>query len=109
MDPLPNVHPSEVLREEFLVPFGLSQYRLAKLIGVPEGRVSAICRTNRAVTADTALRLALLFGTSPGFWLSLQADFDVEEAARKAGPELARIERWRPVSDHDVAGELLAE
>ena len=69
----------------------------AKLIGVPEGRVSAICRGKRSVTADTALRLARLFGTSPGFWLSLQADYDVEEAASRAGAELMQIEPWHPL------------
>jgi len=92
MERLPNIHPGEVLREEFLVPLKLSQYRLAKLIRVPEGRVSSICRGKRAVTADTALRLARLFGTSAGFWLALQADYDMEEALLKVRGELAQIE-----------------
>jgi addiction module HigA family antidote len=91
MERLPNIHPGEVLREEFLVPHGISQYRLAKLIGVPEARVSAICQGKRAVSADTALRLARVFGTTPGFWLGLQADYDLEEAAHKAEAALARI------------------
>ena len=73
MNRLPNIHPGEVLREEFLIPLGISQYRLAKEIGVPEPRISAICRGKRAITADTALRLARFFGTSAGFWLGLQS------------------------------------
>jgi len=79
---LRNIHPGEVLREEFLIPLGVTQYRLAKEIGVTEARISAICSGKRSVTADTALRLAAFFGTSSGFWLGLQADYDTEEAAR---------------------------
>ncbi len=83
MNRLPNIHPGEVLREEFLIPLGISQYRLAKEIGVPEPRISAICRGKRAITADTALRLARFFGTSAGFWLGLQADYDTEDYYHK--------------------------
>jgi antitoxin HigA-1 len=87
MERLPNIHPGEVLREEFLIPFGLSQYRLAKAIGVPEARISAICAGKRAITADTALRLSRFFGTSAGFWLGLQADYDRKKpCARQATP-----------------------
>ena len=89
-----NIHPGEVLREEFLIPLGLSQYRLAKEIGVTEARISAICSGKRAITADTALRLAAFFGTSSSFWLGLQADYDTEEAARTLAGELARINRF---------------
>jgi antitoxin HigA-1 len=92
MNRLPNIHPGEVLREEFLKPMGISQYRLAKAISVPAMRISEICAGKRAVTADTALRLARAFGTSPGFWLGLQADYDMEEAAKAAGDSLDRIE-----------------
>jgi addiction module HigA family antidote len=67
MNKLPNIHPGEVLREEFLIPMGISQYRLAKEIAVPEPRISAICNGMRAITADTAVRLARFFGTSAGF------------------------------------------
>ncbi len=77
-----NVHPGEVLVEEFLEPLGLSQYRLAKAIRVPLTRTAEICRGRRAVTADTALRLARFFGTSPKFWLGLPEDHDLEAAAR---------------------------
>ena len=80
MKKLPNIHPGEVLLEEFLRPMGVSQYRLAKDIGVPQIRISAICKGARSVTADTAVRLARYFGTSAGFWMALQADYDTEEA-----------------------------
>ena len=91
MERLPNIHPGEVLLEEFLKPMGISQYRLAKVIGVPAMRISEICAGKRAVTADTALRLARAFGTTPGFWLGLQADYDTEEARKAAGESLDRI------------------
>ncbi|GIK25776.1 MAG: transcriptional regulator [Betaproteobacteria bacterium] len=90
---LPNIHPGEVLREEFLVPLGISQYRLAKAIGVAPIRVGEICAGRRSVTADSALRLSRALGTTPGFWLGLQADYDTEEALAKAGPQLDAIER----------------
>lgn len=88
---LRNIHPGEVLREEFLLPFGISQYRLAKEIGVTEGRISAICSGKRAITADTSLRLAAFFGTSSGFWMGLQADYDTEEAAKELFGVLSQI------------------
>jgi len=95
---LRNIHPGEVLREEFLLPLGISQYRLAKEIGVTEARVSAICSGKRAVTADSALRLAAFFGTTSGFWLGLQADYDTEEAAKELSGELAQIHRFEPIA-----------
>lgn len=98
MDRLPNIHPGEILLEEFLVPLGLTQYRLAHEIGVGEARISAICTGKRAVTADTALRLSAFFGTTPGFWLGLQADYDTEEAARTLKDDLSRIHRFDPQS-----------
>jgi antitoxin HigA-1 len=82
---LPNIHPGAVLREEFLTPLGLSQYALAKAIGVPAPRISQIRAGQRAITADTALRLARFFNTSEGFWLGPQADFDLEAARLKLG------------------------
>ncbi|MDA8160583.1 MAG: HigA family addiction module antitoxin [Desulfobacteraceae bacterium] len=91
MDRLPNIHPGEVLLEEFLKPMGISRYRLAKAIEVPAMRIGEICAGKRSITADTALRLARAFGTTPGFWLGLQADYDTEEAARAAGDSLLRI------------------
>jgi addiction module HigA family antidote len=78
---LKNVHPGDVLAEEFLSPFGISAYRLAKDIGIPQTRVSEILKGNRRITADTALRLSKYFGNSAKFWLGLQDDFDLEEEA----------------------------
>jgi addiction module HigA family antidote len=92
---LDNVHPGEVLLEEFLVPMGISQNKLARDIGVPPRRINEIVHGNRAVTADTALRLARYFGTSEGFWMGLQADYDLEEARERLGARLERDVRPR--------------
>ena len=90
MKTLPPVHPGEVLLEDFMKPLGLSQYRVAQDIGVPPLRISQIVRGKRAVTADTALRLARYFDTTPGIWLRLQARYDLEVAQQKIGDEIAR-------------------
>ena len=74
-----NIHPGEILLEEFLVPFNISAYKLSKDIDIPQTRVSEIIKGNRRITADTALRLSRYFGNSPKFWLGLQDDFDLEE------------------------------
>ena len=92
MDRINNIHPGEVLREEFLIPMRISQYRLAQQIGVPDMRISEICAGKRCITADTALRLGRAFGTTPGFWMALQADYETEEILREHGEELARIQ-----------------
>ena len=97
---LPPVHPGEILQEEFLKPFGISQYRLAKDTRVPARRVNEIVHGTRAVTADTALRLARYFGTSAAFWMNLQARYDLEVHKDRLG---ARIEREVPVPDLDAA------
>ncbi len=91
MKKLPNIHPGDVLQEEFLVPMGISAYRLAKDIGIPQTRVSQIIKGERRVTADTALRLAKYFGNSAKFWLGLQDDFDLEEERKGKEKELANI------------------
>ncbi len=91
MNRLPNIHPGEVLKEEFLEPMGISQYRLAKAIAVQPIRISEICSGKRAITADTALRLSRALGTTPGFWLGLQADYDTEEVERTLGTRLDQI------------------
>ena len=75
---LPPIHPGEILREEFLEPMGISQYRLAKDISVPPRRINEIVHGKRSVTADTALRLGRFFGMSPQFWLNLQTRYDLE-------------------------------
>ena len=77
---LPPVHPGEILLEDFLKPLGISRYRLAKSIGVPQRRIDEICSGKRAVTVDTALRLARFFGTDAQSWLNLQSGFDLESA-----------------------------
>ncbi|MCI0638410.1 MAG: HigA family addiction module antitoxin [Gemmataceae bacterium] len=87
---LPPVHPGEILLEEFLRPLSLSQYRLAKDVSVPPRRINEIVRGTRAVTADTALRLARYFGTSERFWLNLQARYDLELEKDRLGQRLQR-------------------
>ncbi len=79
---LQNIHAGEILREEFLIPMGLSHNRLARDIGVPPRRINEIVHGKRAVTADTSLRLARYFGTSEAFWMGLQADYDLEVRSR---------------------------
>jgi addiction module HigA family antidote len=88
MTKLANIHPGEVLMEEFLNPMGISQNRIARDIGVPPRRINEIVHGKRAVTADTALRLARYFEISEGFWMGLQADFDLEEARVRLGKRL---------------------
>ena len=88
---LRNIHPGEILLEEFLEPMGLSQNRIARDIGVPPRRINEIVHGKRAVTADTAVRLAKYFSMSEQFWMGLQADFDLEEARRGMGRKLDRI------------------
>ena len=95
---LPNVHPGEVLMEDFLKPLGLSQYRLAGDLGIPESRVSEIVRGARGVTADTALRLARYFGTSHELWLNLQDRYDVEEIQRAKSKEIEKIRPYKAVA-----------
>src|SRR2546426_11510960 len=88
---LPHIHPGEILQEEFLDPFDISRYRLAKEIHVPMTRIAEICQGKRSISADTALRLARFFGNSAKFWLGLQEDFDLEQEATTKARELATI------------------
>lgn len=88
LDPIP---PGEILHEEFMRPLNLSQNRLAKEIYVPVNRISQIISAKRSITADTALRLARYFGTTPDFWLGLQAEYDLELARDQIGPEIDEI------------------
>ncbi len=90
MPKLSPVHPGEILREEYLEPLELSQYRLAKDISVPARRINEIVHGTRAITADTALRLARYFGTSDRFWLNLQARHDLEMEKDRLGRRLER-------------------
>jgi len=91
MAALSNVHPGEVLQEEFLVPLGISQNALARAMTVPPRRINEIVLGKRGITADTAVRLAAALGTSERFWLGLQADYDLEEAHRALGNLPGRI------------------
>ena len=91
MEKLPNIHPGEVLLEEFLIPMEITAYRLAKETFIPQTRISEIIKGNRRVSADTALRFAKYFGTSAKFWLSLQADFDLEEGIHQNAKQLDEI------------------
>src|ERR1700676_3507672 len=94
MKKLKPVTPGELLREEFLVPMRLSQYRLAKEIGVPAQRIGEIVSAKRAITADTDLRLCRFFGLSNGYWLRAQAAYDTEVAAKELAAVLRRIKPW---------------
>lgn len=93
MEALANVHPGEILSEEFLKPMNISAYKLSKDIGIPQTRTSAILKGERSITADTALRLSLYFGTSPKFWLGLQDDYDLEETLKNKQAELNKIKK----------------
>lgn len=85
------VHPGDILLKEFIEPMGISRYRVAKNIDVPQRRVDLICRRESAVTADIALRLARLFGTSAEFWVNLQGQYDLEQARVATGREIADV------------------
>ena len=91
MSRLKNIHPGEILKEEFLLPMGISAYRLSKEIGIPQTRTSQIIKGKRRITADTALRLSKYFGTSAKFWMGLQNDFDLEEESQNIKKELDQI------------------
>src|SRR5574343_1113096 len=93
MKTLRNIHPGEILLEEFLMPLSISAYRLSKDTGIPQTRISAIIKGNRRITADTALRFSKYFGTSAKFWLGLQDDFDIEEEKHSLKSELASIKQ----------------
>lgn len=79
MTKLKNIHPGEVLQEEFLIPFAITAYKLSKDINIPQTRISEILKGRRSITADTALRLSKYFGNTAKFWLGLQDDYDLEE------------------------------
>jgi addiction module HigA family antidote len=99
-----NIHPGEILREEFLKPMGLSVYRLAKEIHVPAPRVNDVVLEKRGITADTAVRLARFFGTSEQFWMNLQASYDVRKAKAELAKELAKIKPRESEREVQFAG-----
>jgi addiction module HigA family antidote len=94
MKKLKNIHPGEILMEEFLKPLKITAYRLSKSIGIPQTRTSEILKGNRRITADTALRLSIYFGNSAKFWLSLQDEYDIEEEKRNKKKELSAIKHY---------------
>ena len=93
MGKLDNIHPGEVLREEFMIPLEITAYRLSKDLGIPQTRISEILKGRRRVTADTALRLSKYFGNSAKFWLGLQDDYDLEEELNSRKREFQKIKR----------------
>jgi antitoxin HigA-1 len=88
------VHPGEVLREEFLAPMKLTPYSVAAKLGVPRTRIERLAREQTPITADTALRLGKFFGTTPAFWMNIQAQFDLEMAEDKIAPQIRKIEKY---------------
>ena len=97
-DKLDPISPGELLQEEFLIPMGISQYRLAKEIGVPAGRIGQIIAGKRSITADTDLRLCHFFGLSDGYWLRAQAAYDTELEKEKLKDDLKRMRTWQQVA-----------
>jgi antitoxin HigA-1 len=94
MRQLSNIHPGEVLSEEFLKPLGITAYKLSKDIGIPQTRTSEILKGQRRITADTALRLSYYFGNSAKFWLGLQDNYDIEESEKQKINELKMIRKF---------------
>ena len=92
---LKNIHPGEILKEEFLLKLDISAYKLAKDTGIPQTRISEIIKGERWITADTALRLAGYFGTSAKFWLGLQDDYDLEEESKLKQKQLNLIKPYK--------------
>lgn len=92
---LKNIHPGEVLKEEFLDPMGISVYRLSKETGLPQTRLGQIIRGERSITAETALKIGRYLNTGPEFWMNLQALYDIEEAERRHNKELKTIHPYR--------------
>jgi addiction module HigA family antidote len=95
MEKLSNIHPGEILLEEFLKPLNISAYRLSKDLGIPQTRTSEIIKGHRSITADTAIRLSYYFGNSAKFWLGLQNDFDLEEEKKSKALEFKHIKRLK--------------
>jgi addiction module HigA family antidote len=93
MEKLDNIHPGEVLQEEFMKPLEITAYRLSKDLGIPQTRISEILKGRRRVSADTALRLSKYFGNSAKFWLGLQDDYDLEEELTSRKREFQKIKR----------------
>ena len=95
---LKNIHPGEVLKEEFLVPMGISVYRIAKETGLSQTRLSQIIRGERSITAETAIVIGRFLNTGPEFWMNLQALYDIEEAGRRLGGKIETIHPYPPAN-----------
>ena len=95
MEKLSNIHPGEILLDEFLKPLNISAYRLSKDLGIPQTRTSEIIKGHRSITADTAIRLSYYFGNSAKFWLGLQNDYDLEEENKLKANEFKHIKRLK--------------
>lgn len=93
MEKLANIHPGDILSEEFLKPLNITAYKLSKELQIPQTRISEILKRKRRITADTALRLSHYFGNSPKFWLGLQDDYDLEEESKLKFDELSSIKK----------------
>jgi antitoxin HigA-1 len=98
MEKLSNIHPGEILLEEFLKPLNISAYRLSKDLGIPQTRTSEIIKGHRSITADTAIRLSYYFGNSAKFWLGLQNDFDLEEEKKSKDQVFKHIKKLRELA-----------
>ncbi|MEN6488657.1 MAG: HigA family addiction module antitoxin [Smithella sp.] len=96
-DRLDNVHPGEILEQEFLIPMRITSYQLSKDTNIPQTRISEIIKKRRAITCNTALKFAKYFGTSPEFWTGLQIDYDLEEEKAKIQEELKSIKPRNPI------------
>ena len=94
METLKNIHPGEILQEEFLLPLKITSYKLSKDIGIPQSRISEIIKGNRRISADTALRLSKYFGNTAKFWLGIQNDFDIEEQQKAKFKDLEAIHQF---------------
>lgn len=103
MEKLKNITPGEILLEEFLIPLGISQYRLSKDLEIPQTRVSEIIKGNRRISADTAVRLSAYFGNSAKFWLGLQDDYDIENEMSEKSNEVNRIIKIRKEKAKNIA------
>ena len=103
MRKVPYPHPGEILREEFLKPMGITQYRLAKEIGVPQRRIGEIVAGTRSITTDTGLRLSRFFGMSGDFWIGLQMDYDAANVKDSLAKTLAKIKPWTLSESHSGA------
>jgi addiction module HigA family antidote len=104
MERLANIHPGEILLDEFLRPLGITAYKLSKDTDIPQTRISPVIKGKRRITADTALRLASYFGTTAKFWLGLQNDYDIEEEGKGKMEILIRIKKNAPQHCNIVCG-----